>query len=79
MAGFGWLGPAWAARRRRTYFAQSRRLINEIPRLGADESLSIEKAFGVPLLADTQQALVVASPELFLPVRVLNIALVYLL
>lgn len=85
MAGLGWFGWLWAARatwagrRRGTYFAQSGWLINEIPLLGADESLSIEKAARVIFLADTQQALIVASPELFLPVGVLNVALVHLL
>lgn len=85
MVGLGWSGwlwatwATWATGTRGTYFAQSRWLINEIPLLGADESLSIEKAARVPFLADAQQALIVASPKLFLPVGVLNVALVHLL
>lgn len=70
------LGLAGPARRIGTYFAKSGWLINEIPLLGADERLAVEKSLGVPLLADAKQALIVASPILFLPVGVLNVTLI---
>ena len=72
----GWLRPAGPARRRGTYFAKSGWLINEIPLLSADERLAVEKTLGIPLLANAKQALIVASPVLFLPVGVLNVTLI---